>query len=46
MKLYNCSFKTGDKISMSDCIGTFRRNRLREANTVFMVAAGTGKNMF
>ena len=37
------SFLPGDKISMSDCIGTFRRNRLKEANNVFMVAAGTGK---
>ena len=33
----------GNKISMSGCIGTFRRNRLKEAKRVFMIAAGTGK---
>eukprot|EP00111_Clytia_hemisphaerica_P023680 TCONS_00069790-protein len=32
----------GDRISMSDCIGTFKRQRLKDANNVYMIAAGTG----
>jgi len=32
----------GDTISVSECTGNFKRNRLKEASKVFMIAAGTG----
>jgi len=33
----------GDKLSISDCLGTFQRSRLKETKDVFLIAAGTGK---
>ena len=36
------SLKKGNKISISDCIGTFERSQLKDKSKIYMIAAGTG----